>query len=117
MPFVDDPTISDDEQLLRRIRPDWFVPDYNLNRWRPSSAAFQNSPDKSPMSVHLTSVLNANNLSLDSVLLGHEGYGLARFQAQVARNLNQLIVRDPLPNDSAHALVTGEKTESRRRKL
>ena len=93
MPFVDDPTISDDEKLLRRIRPDWFIPDYNLKRWRPSSAAFQDSPDKSPMSVHLASVLNAENLPVESVLAGHEGYGLVGFLARIARNCRSFRVR------------------------
>lgn len=118
MPFVDDATIADDEQLLRRIYPDWIVPDYNKNCWRPTSAAFQDSRDKSPMSVHLTSELNRLGLPITNVLAGHEGYGLVWFTAQLARSLALAIVRDPQgAADPAHALVAGKKTEAVRKKL
>ena len=117
MPFVDDLTITNDDQLLRRISPQWFVPDYNEGRWRPSSASFEDSPDNTPMSVHLVSVLEAAGIPSASVLHGHEGYGLVQFAASMARQLAQLLVRDPQPNEPAHVLVVGNKSRSIRRQF
>jgi hypothetical protein len=51
--YIDDPTISDETELWRRIPPWHFFHDENLGRIRPSSAAFENHPDGSPMSVLL----------------------------------------------------------------
>ena len=49
----DDPTIPDLAELWRRIPPWHLVKDDNLGRVRPSSAAFDNHPNGSPMSVLL----------------------------------------------------------------
>jgi hypothetical protein len=117
LPYVDDVTISAEEPLLRRVRPGWIIPDHNRGRWRPSKAAFQNSDDGSPMSVHLASVLQAAGLPLTAALAGHDGYGLVSLTAGLVRSLGQIVVRDPLPNDPAHGLVVGNKTESRRKNM
>jgi hypothetical protein len=117
LPYVDDATIADQELLLRRIRPAWIIPDHNRGRWRPSKAAFQDSEDGSPMSIHLAAVFQSAGLPLASALAGHEGYGLVSFTAGVVRSLGQIVVRDPQPSDPAHGLVAGNKTESRRKRL
>jgi hypothetical protein len=51
--YSDDPSIPDDAELWRRIPPWHFVDDENLRQIRPSSAAFEDDPDGSPMSVIL----------------------------------------------------------------
>lgn len=117
MPHVDDATIADEELLLRRVRPAWIIADHNRGCWRPSKAAFQDSEDGSPMSVHLTSVLLEAGLPSTSPLGGHEGYGLVSFTAGLVRTLGQIVVRDPQPNDPAHGLVAGNKTEGRRKRI
>jgi len=117
LPYVDDATIGDEERLLRRVRQGWIIPDHNRGRWRPSKAAFQNSEDGSPMSVHLAAVLEVAGLPLTAALAGHEGYGLVSLKAGLVRALGQIVVRDPLPTDPAHGLVVGNKTESRRKQM
>jgi hypothetical protein len=117
LPYVDDATIADEDQLLRRVRPAWIIPDHNRGRWRPSKADFQDSEDGSPMSIHLATVIHAAGLPLSSALAGHEGYGLVGFTAGLVCSLGQIVVRDPQPSDPAHGLVVGNKTESRRKHL
>ena len=111
--YADDPTIADDSSLWRRVPPRHFVLDENLGRMRPSSAAFEDHPNGTPMSVVLgEEVLNANR-SPESVLSGgHEDYGLVSFTAGLARQKNQGIVRKPLREEPAHAEVFGKKTKS-----
>lgn len=113
----DDPTIADDDRLLRRIFPDWWVPDEKASGMRLSTAAFDDYPDGSPMSVHLGSVLERLGLPNESVLRGHEGYGLAELSAGTVRSLGQGIVRMPEPDWPAHAGVVGRKTYSVQKKL
>jgi hypothetical protein len=114
---VDDGTIEDDEGLLRRIPPHHFFFDKNLGRWRPSSAAFDDHPDGSPMSVHLVTVLARHNLVRSTVLIGHVDYALARITAALVRSNRQGIYRHPLPDDPAHAEVFGPKSEGVRKRL
>jgi hypothetical protein len=109
----DDLTIPDEADLWRRI-PTWhIVRDENSGQIRPSSAAFDNDPDGAPMSV----VLAAEAENPQTALAGLTGFALASFKARTARDCNQGIVRDPLPNEPAHALVFGTKTKSIRRRL
>jgi hypothetical protein len=56
-------------------------------------------------------VLDANRTP-ESVLSGHEGYGLASFTAGLARAKKQGIMRKPLPEEPAHAEVFGKKPRS-----
>lgn len=51
--YSDDPTIPNDAELWRRIHPVHIYYDKNKGRWRPSTAAFENHPNGSPMSVLL----------------------------------------------------------------
>jgi hypothetical protein len=111
--YRDDPTIPDEAELWRRIPPRHFFYDGNLGCFRPSSAAFEDDRDGSPMSV----VLAAESRGPESVLAGHEGYALASFSAGLARECRQGIARDPLPEEPAHAVVFGRKTGSVRSRL
>ncbi|HUY37004.1 MAG TPA: hypothetical protein VMV69_30075 [Pirellulales bacterium] len=111
----DDPSIADSEALWRRIPPTHCVLDRNLGRVRPSSAAFENHPNGSPMSVVLGKEVIAAGRDAESVLKGHEGYALASFSAGLARQCGQAVARDPLDEEPAHALVIGKKTGSVKR--
>lgn len=115
--YRDDPTISDDTQLLRRI-PHWhFIEDKNLGQIRPSSAAFDNHLNGSPMSVILADVLTQTGRTPEAILAGHEGFALAAITAGRARECGQGVAREPLPDEPAHAVVFGEKSKRVRRKL
>jgi hypothetical protein len=107
----DDGSIADQEQLWRRIPPRWWVKDEQLGRLRPSSAAFTNDPDGSPMSIQIASVLAANGLGPGHVLAGpqHRGFALASVTAGSVRQLGQGVMRTPLPGDPAHGEVLGHK--------
>jgi hypothetical protein len=111
--YQDDPTIPDDADLWRRI-PRWhLVNDESIGQIRPSSAAFEDHPDGSPMSV----VLGAESRGAESVLAGYPGFALASIKAGLARECQQGVARDPLPEEPAHAVVFGHKTKSVRKRL
>jgi hypothetical protein len=79
--YSDDPTIPDDAELWRRIPPWHFVDDGNLGQIRPSSAAFEDHPDGSPMSV----LLAVEAGDPQRALAGHQGFALASITAALAR--------------------------------
>jgi hypothetical protein len=111
-PYVDDPTIGNDAALWRRVPPGHFIFDDNLGAWRPSSAAFDDHPDGSPMSVILGQQVLDEGRIADSVLEGHDGFGLVSFLAELARDQGQGITRKPLSDEPAHAEVFGKKTRA-----
>jgi hypothetical protein len=117
----DDPSIRDDVRLLRRIIPEWVVADHNTNSKRVSSAAFSNSSGEhgieEGMSVFLEDVLAAEGRTPASVLKGYESNALIAITAGWVRSLGQGVVRDPLPDETAHAQVMGDKNANMRRKL
>lgn len=112
MPFVNDPTITNDERLLRRI-PHWQWVEDGAGGLRPSSAAFSDEN----LSVDLASVLQASGQTPATTLSGHQGFALASVTAQVAREQGQAVCRDPLANNPAHAIVAGKKTTAVKRHL
>lgn len=107
-PYKDDPTIPDHAELWRRIPPRHFFLDENEGRWRPSSAAF----DDVEMSVALAEVVVTASGGPETVLAGHPGYALAALSAGRARECDQAVARDPLPDEPAHAIVYGRKSKS-----
>ena len=113
----DDRTIADSAELWRRIPPWHFVLDENSGEIRPSSAAFDNDADGSPMSVFLAEVMAELRKVPPDALRGQEDFALAALTTGLARTNGQSVVRDPLPEEPAHALVAGPKPRSVRRKL
>ncbi len=113
--YADDPTISDDEELWRRIRPLWVIRDNNQGGWRPTSQAFHDHPDGSPMSVFLASVMQAAQRPPTDAVRGHEGFHLAAITAGLARSLDQRVVRDPQEDEPAHGSVVGQKKRACRK--
>ena len=107
-PPEDDPTILNDADLWRRIFPGWWLRDKGSGAYRLSSAAFDDSPDKTPMSVTIATEAPGYHILLD----GHVGYGLLAITAGLARQNRQILVRDPRPENPAHAHVVGKKTGS-----
>jgi hypothetical protein len=115
--YTDDPTIADDAVLWRRIPPWHVIFDANLGRPRPSKAAFEDHPNGSPMSVVLAEEVARSGRAAADVLRGHEDFALAAITAGLARERNQGVARDPVPEEPAHAVVFGRKTESVKRAL
>ena len=116
-----DPSITDDVVLWRRIIPDWLVDDGNGGR-RLSSGAFQNASAKyheeqmvphgythSPaMSTNFAAKTTIQNFLSDS-----PDNFIVSFTVGLARELNQGVLSTPLPQDLAHASVTGNKKTKR----
>lgn len=116
--YVDDANIDDGDLLLRRI-PSWHIvwDKKDGGRWRPSSAAFENHPDGSPMSIRVRSLLEALGLALASVLTAYPDYGLVEFEAGEARSKKQVVARQEVPDEPGHGVVAGKKTGSTKKHL
>lgn len=115
--YADDPTIADDSILWRRIHPSWIVADENRGGFRISSAAFDNSEDGTPTSIHLEEVARAFGQTAEAILRPFVGYGMAALTAGQGRGCGQAIGRDPLPDDPTHGFIAGQKTKSVKRRL
>jgi hypothetical protein len=115
--FPDDPGIRDNDQLLRRIPPKHVVPDQNSGLLRLSSAAFEDDKDGAPMSVYCRTAIESASSNVDRVMAGHEGYGLVELGAGVFRECDQTVHPDPIPEESAHTVICGEKTHGRRKRF
>src|ERR1700733_6498926 len=112
--FPDDASIVDETSLLRRIPPWHRFFDENENRWRPSSAAFEDDDDGDPMSVYILTVIIREGREPSTVLAGHENYSLASITAGLARINNQTVHPDSLPEESSHAVVCGNKGKDKK---
>ncbi len=110
--FTDDSTIDDKEILWRNIPPNWVVQDKNKETMRPSSAAFKDAPDGSPMSVTLAAHAAELGWTPARQLQGLIGFSLSRISAGLARSCDQGVARDPDPPNLAHCVVFGKKTRS-----
>ncbi|MFP3941451.1 MAG: hypothetical protein ACLF0P_14220 [Thermoanaerobaculia bacterium] len=115
--YTDDPSIEDCDGLWRRIPPRHFVLDENRGGYRPSSAAFEDHPSGTPMSIHVAKDALAEGHAPEDVLRGHEGFALAEFTAGTAREADQGVAREPLPDQIAHGVVFGKKTKGVKRRL
>lgn len=116
-PPDDDPDITDNEVLYRRLsydNGDWVVRDARTGgRVRPTSGAF--NPDPDGVSVYRETVLIANKLSASSLLKNPE-QSLVSFTVGHLRGINLGIKFDPWPQDVpdpddpcnvAHSLIVG----------
>jgi hypothetical protein len=65
------------------------------------------------MSVFVYEKLVEKDVSVESVLKNHEGFGLVGFQARLARERQQGVAYEEVPNGPpGHAVVFGRKTAS-----
>lgn len=96
---LDDVTIADNERLLHRIRPDDVHID-SSGQIRPPSGAFR-------YIKNITSVDIASLTTPERALEGYPAYSLVEIEAGAVRAVGCRIVRDPQPDNPAHALVYG----------
>jgi hypothetical protein len=113
----DDATIRGSDPLWRRIHPDQVLFDRNLGGWRPSSAAFGDHPNGTPMSVVLGNEVIGAGRSAAALLDDYTGYSLAGVTAGLARSCDQIVYRAPRADEPAHAEVKGTKTKGVKRKF
>ena len=97
----------DEERLLRWVTPNQLIPeDGGL---RVSSAAFKN-PE---LSVIVESLMILQGRNPESLLDARPGFALTSIKAKEVRAFNLPIVLDcEPPEDPAHALVLGKKSNS-----
>ena len=105
-PPSDDPSISDDELLWRRIWPECIDPhDGTLT-------AYTFLGGRSGFA----SVNRAAMTTQTIVLRDFPWMGLAEVEARVPRANEHGVVRDPLPDDESHALLVPSETLKKGRK-
>ena len=97
--------IHDEDELYRRIWRDHFKPDGSV-----SSAAFQNTTNTFDMSVDLGRLTTP-----EKTAMGRFDLGVAKFSAKLARQFEQDVFHDPVPENYAHSTVRGQKSRSVRR--
>lgn len=99
----DDPTIGDEERLYRRVypNPDELEADSTGTGYRPRSGAFRG---EGALSVDLSSLSTPEETRSRHT---PSNFYVAEFSARTAREAGCVIVRDPQPDDPAHALVYG----------
>lgn len=116
----DDPNINDKDILLRRIpdTPQCVYEDEEDGMIKPSSANFLDR--ENALSVNLQSLT-----TIETVLKGHDDFGLVCFQAAIPRKENHIVDSDPIAdeenpenNDPSHCVICpqiglGEKAKKR----
>src|SRR5262245_86596 len=107
---VDDLTIPDSEGLWRRIPRSWVVLDKETGEWRLSSVAFINR--RGELSVALSSLP-----TVEQSLAWYPEHSLAEVKAMVLRERGYRVRPDPLPDNVAHALVSGKITKTHAREI
>lgn len=111
MPYEDDASIEATTRLFRRVHPHFIVRDKNRDCMRLASGAFTDAE----LSVDIEDSLDGRDPR--SLLEGHADHALVAFPTQSARDLQQVVCRDPEGGGESHGLVVGKKTPSRQRAL
>jgi len=108
--------IDDEDIVYRRVNSAWvksWFPNFELG-----SVAFQNL-DGDNMSGHLGSLLEANDLSPESLLESFEGYGLVWLSVKELRDEfgQEIVVHLDDESDPAHIHVVGKKSKGVKRRM
>jgi hypothetical protein len=104
-----DPSISDDVELLRWIAPSHVVEDTNREEgFRASSAAFRDYE----MSVFLSDTLAERREQAEDVV--PEGKFMVSLLTRFVRDRGQGVIRSPEKGHPAHGDVVGVKTKPKR---
>ena len=98
----DDPSIGDNERLWRRVHPTQIRTNNETGELEVSSAAFSTREE--------LSVAIASETNLTIFLQNNFQHRVVEFTAGAARAANCTVVRDPKPDNLAHALVCGSKS-------
>lgn len=106
---VDDVRFGNCTEIWRRIHPTFIIFDSNLGRHRPSSQAFKDSSDGTPMSVLIGRIVSHSSRDEFSVLRSFPAEALSAFTARFARSQGQGVESAPVAEEPAHAYVFGSK--------
>lgn len=103
--WQDDQTIGNHERLWRRVHPIQITFDNDLGEPRVSSGVFSTGDG--------LSVSMASETTIEALMRNYPEHSVVEFEAGVARSQGCIVVRDPTPDDPAHALVWGPKSRGR----
>ena len=106
----DDPSVSDSTDLFRRVHPEQVIWDDNVQRLRPTTAVFRDTD----MSVSIGDTLAKGGRSPESTLGNRPHHHLVALTALEVRNEEQVVCREPRPEDDSHGGVVGSKPKTRR---
>ena len=110
--------VEDDVDLYRLVNPDGgAVWDDDENRWKVSSAAFQNTSKTDRMSVVLGDTLDRMGRPPEDARATRPEWYVVALRAGFVRSEQQEIERAPMPEERAHGNVIGEKRKACRRAL
>ena len=84
---ADDPSILADDPLWRRVHPTQVILDKNQGVHRPSSSAFDDHPNGTPMSIVLGKDATAKGRSGEAILEKFHGYSLAAITADMTSSI------------------------------
>jgi len=101
---ADDPSIDDNVLLWRRVHPTQIDLHPETRQPDVSSGAFSTREE--------LSVAIASETTLAAFIANNSEHSVVEFTAGSARSAGCTVVRDPLPNDPAHALVCGSRSRS-----
>jgi len=107
---VDDPSVTDDTILWRRVLPDWLHKNED-GSYRPQSIAFVDRGSHE-LSVHISHMTTPQK-----ALAGFPDDSLASFTAGFARSLGFKVVPDSTPVDPSHALICPSPTGKKAKKF
>jgi hypothetical protein len=107
--YQDNASVRNGEKLFRRVHVSLLVRDDDTGLARVSSGAFKDRD----LSVHIESALSETGRLPESCLHNCNAHKLVSITSANAREFNQAVCRDPLPNDHSHGLVYGSKNSRR----
>ena len=108
----DDPSIPPEEDLYRNVLDTCIIREQASGRVRLTTDTFRDR--RGEISVNLSSLATP----AQSLALGIPRHvGVVAITAREARQLDQIVVRNPIPVNRAHALVCGRQTRATRRRM
>jgi len=105
----DDPAITNEDRLFRRIHLTQLVKDDDTGLARVSSGAFRDRE----LSINIESILKSEGKTSEACLQNHLAHKLVSITAGAARQHHQVVCHDPLPHDRSHGLIFGSKNNRR----
>lgn len=106
--FVDDPTIPDEARLFHRVHLNCIVPGQRGEALI-SSGLFRKKPE---LSVVIEPVLAQAGRQPEDCLRNYPLFKLVALTAAICRQNQQAVAHDPTPEEPAHGVVFGKKTDA-----
>lgn len=113
----DDLAMPREGQLWRRIPCTQTIYDSELQRKRPSTAAFDDWKDELGATDPISAFIAVKCQTPTVALAGHEGFGLVMLTEAIVKECRLEIVERDHPGPPGHVLLVGNKPKSVRNRL